>query len=88
MRTLSLSFSIFVKSERASLRVKDKVTNFVERKLHLKINEQKSQICRPIQYFMLGYGFRHNTDNFDFKMVLHFFFVTLCNFKINTQRND
>ncbi|RLD56642.1 MAG: group II intron reverse transcriptase/maturase [Bacteroidetes bacterium] len=50
-------FSIFVKSKRASLRVKDKVTNFVENKLHLKINEQKSQICRPIQYFMLGYGF-------------------------------
>ena len=50
-------FSIFVKSKRASLRVKDKVTNYVEDKLHLKINEQKSQICRPIQYFMLGYGF-------------------------------
>jgi group II intron reverse transcriptase/maturase len=50
-------FSIFVKSKRASLRVKSKITNFVENKLHLKINEQKSQICRPIQYFMLGYGF-------------------------------
>jgi RNA-directed DNA polymerase len=50
-------FSIFVKSKRASLRVKRKITNFVESKLHLKINEQKSQICRPIQYFMLGYGF-------------------------------
>jgi group II intron reverse transcriptase/maturase len=50
-------FSIFVKSKRASLRVKSKITNFVENKLHLKINEQKSQICRPIQYFILGYGF-------------------------------
>lgn len=50
-------FSIFVKSKRASSRVKSKITHFVENKLHLKINEQKSQICRPIQYFMLGYGF-------------------------------
>ena len=50
-------FSIFVKSKRASLRVKSSITNFVENKLHLKINEQKSQVCRPIQYFMLGYGF-------------------------------
>ena len=50
-------FSIFVKSNRAALRVKRSITRFVENKLHLKINEEKSQICRPIQYFMLGYGF-------------------------------
>ncbi|SEH05219.1 group II intron reverse transcriptase/maturase [Candidatus Venteria ishoeyi] len=50
-------FSIFVKSKKASLRVKRSITSFVENKLHLKINEGKSQICRPIQYFTLGYGF-------------------------------
>jgi group II intron reverse transcriptase/maturase len=50
-------FSIFVKSKRASKRVKRGITKFIEDKLHLKINEDKSQICRPIQYFMLGYGF-------------------------------
>lgn len=50
-------FSIFVKSKRASERVRRNITEFVENKLHLKINEDKSQICRPIQYFMLGYGF-------------------------------
>ena len=51
------NFSIFVKSKLASERVKSNITNFVESKLHLKINEEKSQICRPNQYFMLGYGF-------------------------------
>ena len=50
-------FSIFVKSKRASLRVENSIVKFVENKLHLKINDDKSQICRPIQYFMLGYGF-------------------------------
>jgi len=50
-------FSIFVKSKRAAVRVKRSITQFVEDKLHLKINEEKSQICRPVQYFMLGYGF-------------------------------
>ncbi len=50
-------FSIFVKSKRAAERVRRNITAFVENKLHLKINEEKSQICRPIQYFMLGYGF-------------------------------
>ena len=50
-------FSIFVRSKQAALRVKQSITQFVESKLHLKINEEKSQICRPIQYIMLGYGF-------------------------------
>ena len=39
------------------MRVRRGITNFVETKLHLKINEERSQICRPIQYFILGYGF-------------------------------
>ncbi len=50
-------FSIFVKSKRASTRVKRNITQFVEDKLHLKINAEKSAICRPYQYFTLGYGF-------------------------------
>lgn len=50
-------FSIFVKSKRAAHRVKRSITEFVETKLHLKVNETKTRICRPINYFMLGYGF-------------------------------
>jgi len=50
-------FSIFVKSKRASKRVSRNITEFVENKLHLKINNEKSHICRPIHYFLLGYGF-------------------------------
>jgi len=50
-------FSIFVKSKRASERVKRGITKFVEQKLHLKINTEKSAIRRPQKYFILGYGF-------------------------------
>ena len=50
-------FSIFVKSKRASERVSRSITEFVEQKLHLRISDEKSQICRPINYFILGYGF-------------------------------
>ena len=50
-------FSIFVKSKKSALRVKRNITRFIENKLHLKINEEKSQICRPNKYFTLGYGF-------------------------------
>ena len=49
--------SIFLKSKRSARRVKRSITKFIETKLHLKVNEQKTNICRPINYFTLGYGF-------------------------------
>ena len=53
----SLSCSIFLKSKRSARRVKRSITKFIETKLHLKVNEQKTNICRPVNYFTLGYGF-------------------------------
>ena len=50
-------FSIFVRSKRSAQRVKSSITKFITTKLHLEVNEEKSRICRPISYFMLGYGF-------------------------------
>jgi group II intron reverse transcriptase/maturase len=49
--------SIFLKSKRSARRVKRSITKFIETKLHLKVNEQKTNICRPVNYFTLGYGF-------------------------------
>jgi len=49
--------SIFVKSKRAASRVQRNVTKFIEIKLHLQVNQQKTSICRPVNYFVLGYGF-------------------------------
>ena len=49
--------SIFLKGKRSARRVKRSITKFIETKLHLIVNEQKTNICRPINYFTLGYGF-------------------------------
>jgi len=49
--------SIFLKSKRSARRVKRSITKFIETKLHLNVNEQKTNICRPINYFTLGYGY-------------------------------
>lgn len=49
--------SIFVKSRCAARRVKRSITKFIETKLHLKVNEEKTKICRPFHYAVLGYGF-------------------------------
>jgi group II intron reverse transcriptase/maturase len=49
--------SIFVFSERAAERVLNSITKFIEVKLHLKVNDEKTNICRPLTYSTLGYAF-------------------------------
>ena len=49
--------SIFLKSKRSANRVKRGVSKFIVDKLHLQVNNEKTSICRPVNYFTLGYGF-------------------------------
>ena len=49
--------SIFLKSRRAAQRVQASITRFLENKLFLEVNSEKTSICRPIKFVLLGYGF-------------------------------
>ena len=49
--------SIFLRSKRAAERVKASITRYLEVKLHLEVNEQKTKICRPVQFGLLGHTF-------------------------------
>ncbi|MDQ6921123.1 MAG: group II intron reverse transcriptase/maturase [Candidatus Dormibacteraeota bacterium] len=48
---------IHVKSERAGQRVLDKVTGFIEKRLKLKVNKDKSWVRHAAQAVVLGFGF-------------------------------
>ena len=48
---------IVVKSEKAENRVMESITKFIEKKLGLKVNAEKSKIAKPDQIKYLGYGF-------------------------------
>ena len=48
---------ILVKSEKAANRVMESITKFIEKKLGLKVNVEKSKVARPNQIKYLGYGF-------------------------------
>ena len=48
---------ILVKSRKAAERVLKSVTNFLSRRLHLKVNITKSKIARPQEVKFLGFGF-------------------------------
>lgn len=49
--------SMFLKNRRSARRVRRSITRFIETKLHLIVSEEKTSICRPINFFTLGYGF-------------------------------
>ena len=49
--------SIFLKSQRAAQRVLASITRFLENKLLLEVNQQKTSIVRPVKFQLLGHGF-------------------------------
>lgn len=51
---------IFVRSEKAANRVLSSITNFIEKKLGLKVNVDKSRIVRPNKTRFLGFGFYYD----------------------------
>jgi len=50
-------FSIFLRTARAAHRVKRRITRFIEDRLHLQVNTNKSAIRKPLNYEYLGYAF-------------------------------
>jgi group II intron reverse transcriptase/maturase len=50
--------NIYVRTERAGLRVKESVTRFIEKRLRLKVNEQKSAVAKPEERHFLGFRLR------------------------------
>ncbi len=49
--------NIYVRSERAGLRVMDSVCRFITKKLKLKVNQDKSAVARPWDRKFLGFTF-------------------------------
>ncbi len=49
--------NVYVRSERAGLRVMEGLKAFLSRKLKLKVNESKSAVARPSQRKFLGFSF-------------------------------
>ncbi len=50
--------SIYVRTERAGQRVMASVTQFIERRLRLKVNQSKSAVARPEERHLLGFSLR------------------------------
>lgn len=55
-------FSIFVRSRRAGERVMASVQKFIEQRLRLKVNEDKSSVSQPYNLSFLGFHLRKSSD--------------------------
>src|SRR5262249_54396602 len=54
--------NIFVRSQRAGLRVMESIKRFITQKLKLKVNEAKSAVARPQERKFLGFSFTAGPD--------------------------
>ena len=54
--------NIYVKTRRAGERVKRSITNYLEKKLKLKVNEAKSAVDRPWRRKFLGFSFTYQKE--------------------------
>jgi group II intron reverse transcriptase/maturase len=56
-------FNVYVRSERAAHRVMASLSRFIEGRLRLKVNADKSEVARPEQVHLLGFSLLRRPDN-------------------------
>lgn len=63
--------NIYVKSERAGLRVMESITRFIENNLKLKVNKSKSKVAPFNEVKFLGFGFYYNPSCRKVRVIVH-----------------
>lgn len=62
---------IFMKSEKAANRVMESIVRFIEKKLGLIVNVEKSKISRPKELKFLGFGYYYDSKNKKYQVKPH-----------------
>lgn len=60
--------SIYVRSEKSAQRVMETITEYIERKLKLKVNRTKSKVSRPHESTLLGFSFYKTTTGWEIRI--------------------
>ena len=60
--------SIYLKSPRAGERVKEGISEFIEKTLRLKVNQEKSKISAPSKSSLLGFSFYKNSEGWQLRI--------------------
>jgi RNA-directed DNA polymerase len=60
--------SIYVKSEKSAQRVRETITEYIEGKLKLKVNRNKSKVSRPTESTLLGFSFYRSEKGWEIRI--------------------
>jgi RNA-directed DNA polymerase len=60
--------SIYVKSEKSARRVMETITEYIEGKLKLKVNRDKSRVSRPSESTLLGFSFYRSEKGWEIRI--------------------
>lgn len=60
--------SIYVRSEKAALRVLASITKYIEEKLKLKVNREKTKVSRPTSSVLLGFSFYQRDQKWEIRI--------------------
>jgi RNA-directed DNA polymerase len=80
--------SIYVRSEKSAERVLEKVTAYIEGKLKLKVNREKTKISRPHQSSLLGFSFYRGKGQWEIRISPKSLERIKEKMKGKTKRND
>ncbi len=80
--------SIYVKSEKSAERVRESITDYIEKKLKLKVNHTKSKVSRPQESTLLGFSFYQSKDVWQVRIAPKSLDRIKKKIKEKTKRND
>ena len=60
--------SIYIQSEQSALRVAESIIKYIEEKLLLKVNREKTKISRPTESTLLGFSFFRSTKGWEIRI--------------------
>lgn len=60
--------SIYVRTEKAAARTMASITNYIERKLKLKVNKEKTKVSRPTSSTLLGFSFYKSKSQWEIRI--------------------
>lgn len=80
--------SIYVRSEKAAQRTAASIITYIEQKLKLKVNKEKTKVSRPVESTLLGFSFYKSKDQWEIRLSSKTVQRIKDKVRGNTLRND
>jgi RNA-directed DNA polymerase len=80
--------SIYVRSEKAANRTNASITDYIETKLKLKVNREKTKVSRPTESSLLGFSFYKSESKWEIRISPKSVKRIKEKIKVKTRRND